>query len=59
MEEKLEKVILKKWNKTGQTNWLRNLGKTWQQWRQGMQGGAYAICILIQTPMHANSDTEA
>ena len=51
MEEKLEKVILKKWNKTGQTNWLRNLGKTWQQW--------YKICILIQTPMHANSDTEA
>ena len=55
LEKKTQKVMLKirfgkgkygpqycieqKWQKTDQTNWSKNLGKTWQQWRQGIQGG--------------------
>ena len=39
--------IEQKWQKTGRTNWSKNLGKTWQQWRQGIRGGG-CVCILIQ-----------
>ena len=43
--------------------WSRNLGKTWQQWLQCLQGGGVGpllhACILITGRMHANSNTEA
>ena len=77
LKKKTQKVILKiyfanintaphfeqKWQKTGRTYLLRNLGNAWQQWLQCIQGGGVGqllhACILIQVRMHANSETEA
>ena len=41
-----------KWQKMGWTNWSRNLGKTWQQWRQGIQPPPPLLCKYASSFRH-------